>query len=228
MKILNCYIIDDEPMAVALLSDYVNKTPQLNLLGSSTSAITGLSDIQHLQVDICFVDIQMPELTGLQIMNLVGNKTFFIITSAYSQYALDGYEHNAIDYLLKPISYDRFLKSTQKAINIITLPPTVTQEHIFIKTDGKHIKVNLIDILFIESMKDYLAIQLANERLITLSTLTDFKSKLPQTVFIQTHKSFIVNTKKIETIERNRIYIHKYIVPIGDTYKNSVLSFLKL
>jgi len=121
MSSIRCYILDDEPMAVALLSDYVNKSPQLTLVGSSTSALQALADLQQLEVDLCFIDIQMPELTGLQIMSLLGRKTYFIITSAYNQYALEGYEHNVIDYLLKPVTYERFFKSIQKATPILSM-----------------------------------------------------------------------------------------------------------
>ena len=233
MSPIRCYILDDEPLAVALLSDYVQKSPQLELVGSSTSALTALTELQQLDVDLCFIDIQMPELTGLQIMNLLGRKAYFIITSAYNQYALEGYEHNVIDYLLKPITYERFFKSIQKASpiiqqnNIVTTPPKIDQEnHLFIKTDGKHIKVLFNDLKYIEGLKDYLVLHLVNERLITLCTLKEMEDKLPSHLFIRVHKSFIINKQHLDTIERNRLYIDKTIIPIGETYKKTVLTQL--
>ncbi|GAQ14949.1 two-component system response regulator [Myroides odoratimimus] len=233
MNPIRCYILDDEPLAVALLSDYVQKSPQLELVGSSTSALTALTELQQLDVDLCFIDIQMPELTGLQIMNLLGRKAYFIITSAYNQYALEGYEHNVIDYLLKPITYERFFKSIQKASpiiqqnNIVTTPPKIDQEnHLFIKTDGKHIKVLFNDLKYIEGLKDYLVLHLVNERLITLCTLKEMEDKLPSHQFIRVHKSFIINKQHLDTIERNRLYIDKAIIPIGETYKKLVLGQL--
>ncbi|MDM1398967.1 response regulator transcription factor [Myroides odoratimimus] len=233
MSTIRCYILDDEPLAVALLSDYVQKSPQLVLVGSSTSALTSLTELQQLDVDLCFIDIQMPELTGLQIMNLLGRKTYFIITSAYNQYALEGYEHNVIDYLLKPITYERFFKSIQKTSpiiqqnNIVTTPPKIDQEnHLFIKTDGKHIKVLFNDLKYIEGLKDYLVLHLVNERLITLCTLKEMEDKLPSHLFIRVHKSFIINKQHLDAIERNRLYIDKAIIPIGETYKKTVLGQL--
>ncbi|MEK6494950.1 LytTR family DNA-binding domain-containing protein [Myroides odoratimimus] len=233
MSTIRCYILDDEPLAVALLSDYVQKSPQLELVGSSTSALTALTELQQLDVDLCFIDIQMPELTGLQIMNLLGRKAYFIITSAYNQYALEGYEHNVIDYLLKPITYERFFKSIQKASpiiqqnNIVTTPPKIDQENqLFIKTDGKHIKVLFNDLKYIEGLKDYLVLHLVNERLITLCTLKEMEDKLPSHLFIRVHKSFIINKQHLDTIERNRLYIDKTIIPIGETYKKTVLTQL--
>lgn len=234
MKPIRCYILDDEPLAVALLSDYVQKSPLLELVGSSTSALTALAELQQLEVDLCFIDIQMPELTGLQIMNLLGRKTYFIITSAYNQYALEGYEHNVIDYLLKPITYERFFKSIQKAMPLVVqnttplAPPIKTEQenHLFIKSDGKHIKVLFDDLKYVEGLKDYLVLHLKNERLITLSTLKEMEDKLPNQQFIRVHKSYIINKQHLDTIERNRLYIDKAIIPIGDTYKKTVLGQL--
>ncbi|MDM1346849.1 LytR/AlgR family response regulator transcription factor [Myroides marinus] len=233
MSSIRCYILDDEPMAVALLSDYVNKSPQLTLVGSSTSALQALTDLQQLEVDLCFIDIQMPELTGLQIMSLLGRKTYFIITSAYNQYALEGYEHNVIDYLLKPVTYERFFKSIQKATPILSMPITkeepkkTSQENfLFVKTDGKHIKVQYEDLKYVEGLKDYLVLHLANEKIITLSTLKEMEEKLPSTLFIRVHKSYIINKQHLDSIERNRLYIDKAIVPIGETYKKTVLGQL--
>ncbi|MDM1531860.1 LytR/AlgR family response regulator transcription factor [Myroides marinus] len=233
MSSIRCYILDDEPMAVALLSDYVNKSPQLTLVGSSTSALQALTDLQQLEVDLCFIDIQMPELTGLQIMSLLGRKTYFIITSAYNQYALEGYEHNVIDYLLKPVTYKRFFKSIQKATPILSVPISkeepkkISQENfLFVKTDGKHIKVQYKDLKYVEGLKDYLVLHLVSEKIITLSTLKEMEEKLPSTLFIRVHKSYIINKQHLDSIERNRLYIDKAIVPIGETYKKTVLGQL--
>jgi DNA-binding LytR/AlgR family response regulator len=220
-------------MAVALLSDYVQKTPQLQLVGSTTSALQALTELQNTTVDICFIDIQMPELSGLQLMSLLGKKTYFIITSAYNQYALEGYEHNVIDYLLKPITYERFFKSIQKAtsiIHIVDTPKTIKEDspttYMFVKTDGKHVKVDFNDLMYIEGLKDYLVLHLINERIITLSTLKEMEEKLPTNLFMRVHKSYIINKQHLDTIERNRLYINKAIIPIGETYKKTVLQDL--
>lgn len=230
MSLIRCYILDDEPMVVALLSDYVAKTPNLELVGSSTSALQALTDLQTKTVDICFIDIQMPELTGLQLMNLLGKKTFFIITSAYHQYALEGYEHNVVDYLLKPITYERFFKSIQKISAIINEKPqqevTAQNNFIFVKTDGKHIKIAFNELLFIEGLKDYLVLHLPKEKIIILSTLKEMEDKLPLSIFMRVHKSYIVNKQHLNTIERNRLYINLSIIPIGETYKKAVLKEL--
>lgn len=234
MRIINCIILDDEPMAVALLSKYVDKIQNLNLVKATTNPFEVLEFTNNNSVDVIFIDIQMPELTGIQLMEMLGNKTKFVITSAYSEYALQGYEHNVIDYLLKPVSFDRFYKAVVKVqevfkeqtfTNVITAEEK-SDEFLFVKTDGKLIKINLNDLQFVEGLKDYLYLHLKNEKLIVLDTLKDFELKLPNN-FMRVHKSYIVRLDQIESIERNRIFIQNKIIPVGDTYKTKFQDWVK-
>jgi len=234
MRVINCIILDDEPMAVALLSKYVDKIQNLNLVKATTNPFEVLEFTNSNSVDIIFIDIQMPELTGIQLMEMLGNKTKFVITSAYSEYALQGYEHNVIDYLLKPVSFDRFYKAVVKVQEVFkeqTFTNVITAEEksddfLFVKTDGKLIKINLNDLQFVEGLKDYLYLHLKNEKLIVLDTLKDFELKLPNN-FMRVHKSYIVRLDQIESIERNRLFIQNKIIPVGDTYKTKFQDWVK-
>jgi DNA-binding LytR/AlgR family response regulator len=228
---IRCAVIDDEPWAIALLTDYIKKTDFLELVFSTANAIEALQKIQLQPVDLIFLDIQMPELTGIQFMKINGNRSRVIFTTAYSEYALDGYEHNVIDYLLKPVSFERFYTAALKAKqtitpNIITsnaAPQPVsagtTPDFIFIKTDNKIVNVSLSDILFIEGLKDYIAINTTTEKLITLESLKTLEEGLPRQRFLRVHKSYIVAIEKIASIERSRIFIGNAVIPIGDTYR---------
>lgn len=238
MRTIRCAILDDEPMAVALLSKYVEKISSFELVKATTNPFEILELIAQTNIDVLFIDIQMPELTGIQMMEMLGNKTKFVITSAYSEYALKGYEHNVVDYLLKPISFDRFYKCIQKIESLAQEKPAPTveivpkteekpDEFLFIKTDGKLVKINLNDLLLVEGLKDYLYLHLKNEKLIVLDTLKDFEAKLPASDFMRVHKSYIIRLDQIETIERNRVFIQKNIVPIGETYKIKFQDWVK-
>lgn len=234
MRVINCIILDDEPMAVALLSKYVDKIQSLNLVKATTNPFEVLEFTNNNSVDFIFIDIQMPELTGIQLMEMLGNKTKFVITSAYSEYALQGYEHNVIDYLLKPVSFDRFYKGVVKVQEVfkeqtftnVIAAEEKSDEFLFVKTDGKLIKINLNDLQFVEGLKDYLYLHLKNEKLIVLDTLKDFELKLPNN-FMRVHKSYIVRLDQIESIERNRIFIQNKIIPVGDTYKTKFQDWVK-
>lgn len=238
MRTIRCAILDDEPMAVALLSKYVEKISSFELVKATTNPFEILELIAQTTIDILFIDIQMPELTGLQMMEMLGKKTKFVITSAYSEYALKGYEHNVVDYLLKPISFDRFYKCIQKieslsqekpaqTVEVVTKTEEKPEEFLFIKTDGKLVKISLNDLLLVEGLKDYLYLHLKNEKLIVLDTLKEFEAKLPAPSFMRIHKSYIIRLDQIETIERNRIFIQNKIVPIGETYKIKFQDWVK-
>lgn len=238
MKTIRCAILDDEPMAVALLSKYVEKISSFELVKATTNPFEILELIAQTTIDVLFIDIQMPELTGIQMMEMLGNKTKFVITSAYSEYALKGYEHNVVDYLLKPISFDRFYKCIQKIeslakekpapnVEVVVKNEDKPEEFLFIKTDGKLVKINLNDLLLVEGLKDYLYLHLKNEKLIVLDTLKEFEGKLPASDFMRVHKSYIIRLDQIESIERNRVFIQKNIVPIGETYKIKFQDWVK-
>ncbi len=234
MNRLTCVILDDEPMAVALLSKYVEKIATFRLLRATTNAFEVLELVANNPVDVVFIDIQMPELSGLQLMEMMGSKTKFVITSAYSEYALQGYEHNVIDYVLKPVSFERFYKTVlkiqdlfQKAVSENPIKAEEKQDDfLFVKTDGKLVKINLSELLFVEGLKDYLYLYLRNEKLIVLDTLKEFENRLPQE-FMRVHKSYIIRLGAIETIERNRVFIGDKVIPVGDTYKLKFQEWMK-
>ena len=212
----------------SILEDYISKVPFLTLVKTTTSAIEGLSLVQSDAIDLVFLDVQMPELTGIQFLKIINGKCDVILTTAYSQYALDGYELDVVDYLLKPIAFDRFYKAAQKVLqssgNTNSSAPEVlsvqkNHDFIFVKTEHKIQKIYLDDILYIEGLKDYISIFTRSERVITLQNLKKMEESLPSKSFIRVHKSYIIALGKIESIERSRIQIGEKIIPIGDTYR---------
>lgn len=225
---IRCLVVDDEPLALDILEDYISKVPFLTLVKATTSAIEGLSLVQSGAVDLVFLDVQMPELTGIQFLKIINGKCGVILTTAYSQYALDGYELDVVDYLLKPIAFDRFYKAAQKALQNAGNGQPVLQEQspaapaydfIFVKTEHKIQKIYLDDILYIEGLKDYISIFTKTERIITLQNMKKMEESLPSKSFVRVHKSYIIALSKIESIERSRIRIGEMVIPIGDTYR---------
>lgn len=240
---LTCAIIDDEPLAVSLLESYALKTPFLELKGKFNSAIQAMEVLTEEPVDLLFLDIQMPELTGLEFSRILPSETRVIFTTAFNQYAIDSYKVNALDYLLKPINYTDFLAASNKALQWFDMTrktpvnPSKNEdqpiekeemESIFIKTEYKLVQVELRKILYIEGLKDYVKIYVEGEprpilSLISMKTLEDL---LPANRFIRVHRSFIVQPEKIKVIERNRIVFGKEYIPISDTYKDKFYEFL--
>src|ERR1700748_542094 len=236
---IRCLIVDDEPLALHILEDYVSKVPFMTLVKSTTNPIEALTLVQEGNIDLVFLDVQMPELTGIQFLRIANGRAKVILTTAYSQYALEGYELDVVDYLLKPIAFDRFYKSVQKVQSIInpsTAPaPVVAPEpaqqdllsdFIFVKTEHKIQKVYLHDILFIEGLKDYISIFTPSERIITLQNMKKMEDALPAKHFIRVHKSYIVSINKIDSIERSRIFIADKIIPVGDTYRDEFFKIV--
>ncbi|WP_428667645.1 LytR/AlgR family response regulator transcription factor [Runella sp.] len=229
---LRCLVLDDEPLALDILADYIRKVPGLELVATCHKALDALALIQQDKIDLAFVDIQMPDLTGLQFLRVVNGRCQSILTTAYQQYALDGYEYDVVDYLLKPISFERFLTAVRKAQTRFNpnLPfpvseksdtlktDTKSSDFIFVKTEYKIVKINLSDVLLVEGLKDYVSIYTANERILSLQTMKKMEETLPAPRFFRVHKSYIVALEKIESIERQRIYIQKHIIPVGDSY----------
>jgi len=224
---MKCIIVDDEPLALEILSDYVSKTSSIELVATYTNPIEAFSSIDRDNIELIFLDVQMPELTGIQFMKLLGNKAKVILTTAYSEYALDGYEHNIVDYLLKPISFERFQKAVQKLNEIgitnndlLGNKENANLDYIFIKIEHKIIRIDLDDILYIEGLKDYISIYTTKERHLTLMNMKKVEEMLPGNRFLRVHKSYIISLEKIRSIEKNRIYISETGIPIGDTYKD--------
>ncbi len=226
MKRIKCIVVDDEPLAVSLLGSYVEKIPFFELVFSTENPIEALEYIQKNEADLIFLDIQMPELTGINFMKIVGDKLKYILTTAYSEYALEGYEHNVIDYLLKPISFGRFEKSALKAQERFSVSNDSQNSYFFIKSSGQQHRVNFDDILFIESIKDYVNIKTENQEYIVLDTLKSLENQLPEN-FARVHKSFILNLEKIEKIDIKNVFLSSgKEIPIGETYKSDF--FLKI
>lgn len=236
---IRCLVVDDEPLALDILEDYISKIPFLKLVKTTTSAIEALQLVQQDQIDLVFLDVQMPELTGIQFLKIINGKCQVILTTAYPQYALEGYELNVLDYLLKPIPFDRFYKAVNKvmlqnhgpvsAAEPAPVPVVVNNapEFIFVKTEHKIQKIYLDDILYIEGLKDYISIFTPAERVITLQNMKKMEEVLPAGRFIRVHKSYIVSLDKIESIERSRITICQKVIPIGDTYRDHFFKLIE-
>lgn len=230
---LNCLIVDDEPLALDLLESYVNRTPFLHLVGRCDSGIKALSVITEEPVDLVFLDIQMPELSGLELSRLVSDQVKIVFTTAFEQYAIEGFRVDALDYLLKPFNYPEFLKAATKALHWKeTSKPEANspkiQDSIFVKSDYKLVQIQLQDILYIEGVKDYIRVQTeSNENgILTLINMKTIEEHLPADTFIRVHRSYIVNINKIKTIERNRIVFGKLYIPISDSYKDRFMELL--
>ncbi|SEM77215.1 DNA-binding response regulator, LytR/AlgR family [Chryseobacterium taichungense] len=227
MKTIKCIIVDDEPLAISLLENYIQEIPFLELVLSSENSIEALEYIQNHECDLVFLDIQMPELTGINFMKILGNRMKYILTTAYSEYALEGYEHHIVDYLLKPISLERFRKSAVKAQERFSLGKQA-QEYFFVKSSGKQHRIGFEDILYIESIRDYVNIKTAEEEFIILDTLKSMEQQLPESSFVRIHKSFIVNINHIKNIGTKKIIIGPdHEIPIGENYKMNFLNRLK-
>ena len=228
---MNCVIIDDEPLAVKLLEGYVEKTHILKLSMSFTDPIKAIHFLEQKEVDLIFLDVQMPQLSGVQFMKIINGKYPIILTTAYEDYAIDGYNFDAVDYLVKPISYERFYQSIQKAQrrSIKAQPKSqIESDQIFVKSEHKTIKIDLNEIQYLEGLSDYVAIHLAGgKRVLTLDTLKNFETLLPNDKFRRIHKSYLINLTKIDFIERQRIVITGKHIPIGATYQKSFWEYVK-
>ena len=237
---IRCLAVDDESYASDIIAAFINKTPFLELVGTTTSAFEALNLVQDGKVDLVFLDIQMPELTGIQFLKICGNKCKVILTTAYPEYALEGFDLDVVDYLLKPISYERFYKAASKAQqilepampaqseNVVVAAPQ-TNDFIFIKGDTKNkfIKVNYDDILYIEGLKNYVSVYTATQRIITYQALRELEIQLPQPPFYRIHKSYIVSIEKIRMIDGNTVFINDQAIPIGETYKEDFFKIIK-
>ena len=235
---IKCAIIDDEPLAVELLASYVEKIPFLELCGKYNNATDALHGIGEQPVDLLFLDIQMPELNGLELSKMIPESTRIVFTTAFNQYAVDGFRVNALDYLLKPISYADFLDACNKALQWFQLTqqseqpsaPRTEEEptSIFVKSEYKLLQINLDDIRYIEGLKDYVKIytEQSPHPILSLMNMKAIEQMLPASRFIRVHRSFIVQKSKIREIERNRIVFGDVYIPIGDSYKQAFQDFI--
>jgi DNA-binding LytR/AlgR family response regulator len=230
---IRCIIIDDEPLAIEIMESYVQKVDQLDLKGSFRNAVTAFSFLQNNTVDLIFLDIQMPKLTGIDFLKTLKNPPKVIFTTAYRDYAMEGFELEIVDYLLKPIPFDRFLKAVGRVIQQpvqATVKNVVAGEQndqpLFFKVDKKMVKVNISDILYIESIKDYVKVKTREKEIITQQKIGYLEESLPKHVFLRIHRSFIAAIDKIESYSASEIEIGKIQLPIGRNYKNEVLKVL--
>jgi two-component system, LytTR family, response regulator len=221
-----CIIIEDEPLALEKTKDFVNKVPFLNLNATFDNALNGLTYLNNNKVDVLFLDINMDELSGIELLESSKINSQVIITTAYQEYALKGYELHVTDYLLKPFTFNRFLQAVNKAQENLSQRITEKQpDFIFVKTENRLEKIMIGDILYIEGMRDYLRIHTTNKKIMTLQSFSELEQLIPAYLVCRVHKSYMVAVNKIESIERSRIKIADQIIPVSETYKE---SFLKL
>jgi two-component system LytT family response regulator len=234
---INCIIVDDEPHALEVLDHYVKQTPHLHLVASFTNPIEALQLLGEQKIDLVFLDIQMPEITGIDFIKAIQGKSKVILTTAYSEFALEGYDLYVVDYLLKPIRLPRFLAAVQKAVeqlhaNDIPLQPEVIEDdYIFVKTEakGKLLKINLADIDFIESMKNYVAIHRGGQKTLVYTSMKELEERLPKKQFIRVHKSFIIPVSRITGIEGNLVRLKNTTaeILIGENYKAELMQIIR-
>lgn len=227
MDSYSCIIIEDEPLALERTKSFVDKIPFLHLCGTFENALDGLAYLKSNKVDLLFLDINMDELSGIELLESSKIDSQVIITTAYQEYAIKGYELNVTDYLLKPFTFDRFLKAVNKAQeNNIPNPPNQPLDFIFVKTENRLEKINISDILFIEGMRDYRRIHTVNKRIMTLQNFSELEQIIPSNLVCRVHKSYMVGINKIESIERMRIKVSNQIIPISETYKELLFKII--
>jgi DNA-binding LytR/AlgR family response regulator len=239
---MNCIIVDDEPLAQQVMEDYINMIPFLTLKGKCSSAFQAFDILRAEPIDLIFLDIHMPNVSGIDFINSLNHKPYFIFTTAYSEHALEGFNLNATDYLLKPIPFERFLKAVNKVYDIYILKSNKAEpkaevvaeskhpeSFILVKSDYQTQRVDLQEITYIEGLKDYVKIYLTSGKAVTtLNSLKNMADKLPGNMFVRVHKSYIVSLNKINSIVRNRIVINEKWIPIGDNYKEQFNEAIQL
>jgi DNA-binding LytR/AlgR family response regulator len=230
-----CLIVDDEPLAVKLIETHAGKIPSLEVVATCQNAVEAFDILMKKHIDLVFLDVEMPEVTGIDLLKSLKKAPAIIITTAYREFALDAYELDAIDYLLKPIAFDRFFKSISKYYQwyggekteiVSKQGESDVPAFIYVRADRKIIKLPLEDIFYIESLKDYVKIHLANEVIVTKEKISLLEEKLPEQLFLRTHRSFLVAVKKVRAFTAETIEVGEKELPIGRTYKSSVLGFL--
>lgn len=235
MNKMRCIIVDDEPLAVELMAGYVRKTPSLELAGSFTDPVAALSQIKEIVPDLVFMDIQMPDLNGLELSRMLPEQTMVVFTTAFREYAFESYEVDAVDYLLKPIRYQKFVEAVARAgkRKLSALEPDMhDEEHresAFFKVDGQFRNINFKDIVYVSAMKDYVMLKLQGEKepVVTHLTMKTVADLLPASRFMRVHRSYIVALDKIMSIDGNgNIMLGEELIPVSDTYRKAVSEFL--
>lgn len=223
---IKCIITDDEPMARKGLRGYIEKIDFLSLVGECKDGIQLNTMLKTQQTDLIFLDIEMPDMSGLELLSNLTNSPKIIIVSAYEQYALKGYEFDVVDYLLKPVSFDRFLKSVNRVHDLLQKEQKEANDYIFVKSDKQLKKIQFKDILFIESMENYVVIQTATSKEIVYTTLKQIYESLPQNIFHQTHRSYIINIEKVTAIDGNQLAISSYKIPVARNFRDDIFNLI--
>ena len=232
---LSCIIVEDEPLARNLLVEYVSKAPYLELVEACSNPLHAIEVLRRHPVDLMFLDIQMPEITGITLLKTLQKKPLVILTTAYSEYALESYELDVVDYLLKPITFDRFLKAIDKASQRVSSPavkpeqssPEKGNPFVFIKDGTKLVKINYEDILFVEGLKDYVTIVTKTRKIVSLQRLKSLEAQLPPDRFIRIHHSYIIALKAVDTIHKGEVQIGTHMIPISDSYRKAFREFVE-
>ncbi len=223
---MNCIIVDDEPLALDLLEDYISKVPFLKLIARCTNAIDAIEAIQANPIDLVFSDIQMQGLNGMQLIKTLAVKPMFIMVTAYNTYALEGYELDVVDYLLKPAPFDRFVKACYKALNSYNLRQKEPEapDHVFFHADYSLVKVMLDEVSYIEAIKDYVKIHYTNGKrpFLVRHSMKGIEDVFPQSRFLRIHKSYIVNTACISAVRKNSVFINDFELPVSEQYKDII------
>ena len=230
-NLYNCVIVDDEPIAREIIESFVHKTPNLVLLGSFQNAVEALNFTKKEDVDLYFLDINMPEINGLSLAKIIDKNAHIIFTTAYRDYAIDGFNLNVVDYLLKPIAFDRFLQAIEKIPRKIQHKVVVENsefknDFLFVRSERKMIKISFNDILYIESLSDYIKIHLDDQIIVTRETISNINTKLPEHLFLRIHRSYIVSIHKIHSYTNEFIEVSNTALPISRSYKETVLQKL--
>ena len=224
---INCVILEDEPLAQERIRNYIQKIPFLNLLATFDSGIEAIPFLKSTKVDLIFLDINMGEFSGIQLLETIDMESQVIITTAYHEYALKGFDLNVTDYLLKPFSFERFLQAVGRAQdNLSRKEPVPGEKFIFVKTEYRLEKLLFSELLYIEGMRDYRSIHTTRKRIMTLQTFKDFEQEIPSHILCRVHKSFMVAIDKIESIEKDGIKIQEAIIPISETYRQAFLQLI--
>jgi len=234
---ITCLIVDDEPLARNLLTDYVSKVPSLQLLQACASPLAAIEVLRANPVDLLFLDIQMPEITGISLLRTLQKRPLVVLTTAYSEYALEGYDLDVVDYLLKPVTFERFLRAVEKAgqrLTPATVPPAVQaprtesteqQPFVFVKDGTKLVKVRWADILYVEGLKDYVTIHTRQQKIVTLQRLKTLEEQLPTDKFIRIHHSYIVAVDAIDVVHKGEVQIGHVTLPVSDSYRKQFKDF---
>ncbi|MBE0391681.1 MULTISPECIES: LytTR family DNA-binding domain-containing protein [unclassified Flavobacterium] len=238
---MKCVIIDDEPLAVDLIKEFVSKVETLELVNTFNNAIDAISVVNQSNVDLIFLDIEMPHFSGIDFLNAIDKKPLIIFTTAYENYAVEGFNLGAVDYLVKPIPFNRFLKSVTRAQQLLNpqnipatynsklTPPEIEHDFMFVRAEYENVKLNFADILYIEGLKDYVKIYTVdNKYILTLISLIKLETQLSNKGFARIHRSYIINIKHVKSIQKNKVIIAEKRIPISESYKNSFFEKINL